>query len=65
MDVKIGERLVGHVTILEIVGRLTIDEAAQHLKDKINSLISQNRLHLVLSASRDSHSFRLPAPFTY
>ena len=65
MDVKIEERLVGHVTILEIVGRLTIDEAAQHLKDKINSLISQNRLHIVLSASHDSHSVRLPAPFTY
>jgi anti-sigma B factor antagonist len=52
MDIKIEERLVGHVTILDIVGRLTIDEAAQHLKDKINSLISQNRLHLVLNLAR-------------
>jgi len=52
MDIKIEERLVGHVTILDIVGRLTIDEAAQHLKDKINSLISQNRLQLVLNLAR-------------
>ena len=34
MDVKIEERTIGGVTILDIVGRLTIDEAAQHLKDK-------------------------------
>ena len=52
MDIKIEERLVGHVTILDIVGRLTIDEAAEHLKDKINSLISQNRLQLVLNLAR-------------
>jgi len=52
MDITIEERLVGHVTILDIVGRLTIDEAAEHLKDKINSLISQNRLQLVLNLAR-------------
>jgi anti-sigma B factor antagonist len=49
MDIKIEERLIGHVTVLDIVGRLTIDEAAQHLKDKINSLISQQRIHIVLN----------------
>jgi anti-sigma B factor antagonist len=52
MDIKLEERLVGQVTILDIVGKLTIDEAAQHLKDKINSLISQNRLQLVLNLGR-------------
>ena len=52
MDIKIEERLVGDVMILDIVGRLTIDEAAQHLKDKVNSLISQNRLHLVFNLGR-------------
>ena len=52
MDVKIEERIVGGVTILDIVGRLTIDEAADHLKDKINSLISQQRLQLVLNLGR-------------
>jgi len=34
MDVKIEERLVGHVTILESVGRLTIDEAAHISKTR-------------------------------
>jgi len=49
MDIKIEERAVGHVTILNIVGRLTIDEAAQHLKEDIEGLISRERLHIVLN----------------
>lgn len=49
MDTKIEERHIGDVTVLDIVGRLTMDEAAEHLKDKINSLISQQRTHIVLN----------------
>ena len=49
MDIKIEERLIGHVTVLDIVGRLTIDQGAQHIKDKINSLLSQERTHIVLN----------------
>jgi anti-sigma B factor antagonist len=49
MDVKIEERVVGDVTVLDIIGKLTMDQAAQHLKDKINSLISQQRTHIVLN----------------
>ncbi len=52
MDIKIEERVLGHVTILNIVGRLTIDEAAQHLKDDIDDLISQGRLHVVLNLAQ-------------
>jgi anti-sigma B factor antagonist len=49
MDIKVEERVIGPVTVLDIVGRLTIDEAAQHLKDKINSLIAQGRNKVVLN----------------
>ena len=49
MDIKIEERHVGDVTVLDIVGRLTMDEAAVHLKDKINSLISQQRTQIVVN----------------
>jgi anti-sigma B factor antagonist len=52
MDIKIEERVIGRVTVLDIVGRLTIDEAAQHLKDKINSLISQQRNDIVLNLAK-------------
>ena len=49
MDIKIDERLVGGVTVLDIVGKLTVDQAAQHLTDKVNSLISQQRTRIVLN----------------
>ena len=49
MDIKIEERAIGRVTVLDIAGRLTIDQAAQHLKDKLNSLISQQRTQIVLN----------------
>ena len=49
MDIKIVERIIGQVTILDIVGRLTIDQAAEHLKDKINSLVSQQRTQVLLN----------------
>jgi anti-sigma B factor antagonist len=49
MNVTIEERVIGHVTVLDVVGKLTMDQAAQHLKDKINSLLSQQRTHIVLN----------------
>lgn len=49
MDIKIEERNIGHVVVLDIVGKLTIDRGAEHLKDKINSLISQQRTHIVVN----------------
>jgi anti-sigma B factor antagonist len=49
MEIKIEERLIGRVTVLDIVGKLTIDRGAQHLKDKINSLIAQRRTHIVVN----------------
>ena len=52
MNIKIDERHIDGITVLDIVGKLTIDEAAQQLRDKINSLISQNRLQLVLNLAR-------------
>ena len=49
MDITIAERPVGSVTVLDITGRLTIDRGAQHLKDKINSLIAQDRTQIILN----------------
>ena len=49
MDIKIVERPVGAVTVLDIVGRLTIGQGAERLKDKINSLIAQARTRIVLN----------------
>jgi anti-sigma B factor antagonist len=49
MDIKLEERQIGRVTVLDIVGRLTMSQPAQRLKDKINSLISQERTQIVLN----------------
>ena len=49
MDIKIEERPIGRVTVLDIVGKLTTDQGAQRLKDKINSLVSQGRTQIVLN----------------
>jgi anti-sigma B factor antagonist len=49
MDIKIEERIIGNVTVLDIVGKLTMDQAAGHLKDKINSLLSQQRTRILVN----------------
>ena len=52
MDIKIEERVSGQVTVLDIVGKLTMDQGPEHLKDKINSLISEGRTHIVLNLEK-------------
>ena len=37
------------MTVLDLAGKLTIDQGAQRLKDKINSLIVQKRTAIVLN----------------
>ncbi len=49
MDITIEERAVGPVTVLDIVGRLTIDRGAERLKDKIHSLLAQERTRILLN----------------
>lgn len=49
MDINIEERLIGPVTILDIVGKLTMDRGAEHLKERIDRLLSQGRTHIVLN----------------
>ena len=46
---RIAEREVGEVLILDLSGKLTIGEGDELLKDKINSLIQQGRRKLVLN----------------
>jgi anti-sigma B factor antagonist len=55
MRLEISERQVGNVTVLDLVGNLTIDQDAQRLKDKINSLIQQQRLAVVLNLGEVSY----------
>jgi anti-sigma B factor antagonist len=46
---EITERIVGGVTILDLKGRLTIDDGAQLLKDKSESLVFQRRDQVIVN----------------
>jgi anti-sigma B factor antagonist len=46
---QIEERVVGEVTILDLKGKIVINEGDEALRDKINSLIHQNRKKLLLN----------------
>jgi anti-sigma B factor antagonist len=46
---QIEERAVGDVVVLDLKGRITLGEGDQLLKDKVNSLVNQERKRIVLN----------------
>ena len=46
---QIEERVVGEVTVLDLKGKITLGEGDEILKDKINSLIQQNKKRILLN----------------
>ncbi len=46
---QIEERVVNDVTILDLKGKITLGEGDEALKDKINSLVIQNRKRILLN----------------
>jgi anti-sigma B factor antagonist len=46
---QIDERVVDGVTILDLKGKMTLGEGDELLKDKINSLLQQDRKQIVLN----------------
>jgi anti-sigma B factor antagonist len=46
---QIEERVVGNVTILDLKGKITLGEGDEALKDKINSLVQQDRKKILLN----------------
>lgn len=54
MQLQMTERQIGAVTVLDLSGKLTIDEA-QRLRDKVNSLILQARTAIVLNLGEVSY----------
>jgi len=53
--VKIEERTVGPVVVLDMAGRLVAGESQGRLKDKINSLTMQGRLQILLNLGEVSY----------
>jgi anti-sigma B factor antagonist len=46
---QIGERSVGDVVVLDLNGKITIGDPNRLLKDKINSLLQQDRKKILLN----------------
>jgi anti-sigma B factor antagonist len=46
---QIEERVVNNVTVLDLRGKMTLGEGDELLKDKINSLLQQERKQIVLN----------------
>ena len=45
----IKERLVGEVTVLDLEGRITVQEGADELREVVHNLIREGRLNFVLN----------------
>ena len=46
---QIEERVVNNVTVLDLKGKMTLGEGDELLRDKINSLLQQDRKQVVLN----------------
>jgi len=46
---EIDEKSSGVVSVLDLKGKLVAGDGTQRLKDKVNSLVFQNRTHIVLN----------------
>jgi anti-sigma B factor antagonist len=46
---QIEERVVNNVTILDLKGKITLGEGDEALRDKVNSLIHQDRKRILLN----------------
>jgi|SRR6187397_74177 len=46
---QIEERVVGNVTILDLKGKITLGEGDEALKDKVHSLMNQDKKRILLN----------------
>jgi anti-sigma B factor antagonist len=52
---QISERHVGNVVVVDLKGRLVLGDSDQQLRDKINSLVQQGLLHIVVNLGEVTH----------
>ena len=52
---QIEERAVGDVVVVDVTGKITLGDATELLKDKVNSLVNQGHTHLVLNLAGVSY----------
>ena len=55
IGLRISERFVGDVTVLDLDGKLTLGDGAELLKDRVNSLLLHGRMFILLNLGRVSY----------
>ena len=49
---QISERIINDVTILDLEGRITINDGAELLRDKVRSIVFQGRTKLLINLAK-------------
>ena len=48
MSVKMNQRQVGEVSVIEVIGRITLGEGSSALRDAVNSAVNSNQKKILL-----------------
>ena len=51
----VSERSVGNVTILDVVGNVTLNDGAEQMRDKVRSVLQQGQKFLLVNLSKVSY----------
>ena len=52
---KVGVRTIGHVTVVDLAGKITIGEGDVVLREKVNELLDQGQKNLLLNLEKVSY----------
>ncbi len=49
MQLQINERQIGNIVILDLIGKITIGDGSNHLRDAVNILLESGQCEIVLN----------------
>lgn len=55
MPLKMSDRMVGGVSVLDLEGRIVLGEESSALRERVKSLLGQDRKHIVLNMGNVSY----------
>lgn len=55
MSVKLNTRLVGDVSVIEVIGRITLGEGSSAIRDAVNHAVTNNQKKILLQLGEVSY----------